>query len=152
MSREPIVVGILHSLSGPLAEDEKPLIEAERLALEEMNRAGGLLGRRLEWVIADGGSDAATFARRADRLIREDNADVIIGGGPDAIRRAIVPIVEDAGHLLVFPQRHEGFEESPAVVSLGPLPNQVVGPALAWCRETLSAGSFFLVKIGRAHV
>lgn len=129
-----------------MAEDERRLIDAERSAIEEINRSGGLLGRKVQWVIADGGSDATTYARRAERLIREDNADVIVGGGPDGFRRSLVPFVEQAGHLLLFPRPHEGFEESPAVVSLGPLPNQVVGPALAWCRESLSAGSFFLVK------
>lgn len=145
-SRKPIVVGILHSLSGPMAEDDKALVDAEKRAIEDINRSGGLLGRRVEWVIADGASDAATFARRADRLIREDGVDVIVGGGTGAVRRAVVPIVEEIGHLLVCPQRHEGFEESASVVSLGPLPNQAVGPALAWCREKLEAGSFFLVK------
>lgn len=145
-SHRPIVVGILHSLSGPMAENDKPLVDAETRAIEEINRSGGLLGRRVEWVIADGGSDAATFARRANRLIREDGVDVIVGGGASAVRRAIVPVVEETGHLLISPLRHEGFEESTSVVSLGPLPNQVAGPALAWCRENLEAGSFFLVK------
>jgi len=143
--REPIRVGILHSLSGPNAARERALVEAETLAIDDINQAGGLLGRRLERVVADGGSDPLQFAKRAERLIREDRVDMVVGCSTSETRRAVAPVIEAAEHLLVFPARHEGLEESPAVVSLGPLPNQQVGPALAWCRRVLSASRFFLV-------
>ena len=141
----PIVVGILHSRTGPSAAADRALVDAETEAIEEIDRSGGLLGRRVRWVVADGASDPTSFARRAERLIREEKADVIIGCSSAANRRAVVPVVEAAEHLLLFPARHEGIEESPGVVSLGPLPNQLVGPALAWCREALSARRFFIV-------
>ncbi len=141
----PIRVGILHSLSGPSAARDRVLVEAETLAIDDINRAGGLLGRRVERIVADGASDPATFAKRAERLIREDKVDVLVGCSSASTRRAVVSTVEAAEHLLVFPARHEGFDESAAVVSLGPLPNQHLGPALAWCRRVLSASRFFLV-------
>lgn len=141
----PIRVGILHSLSGPSAARERLLVDAETLAIDDINRTGGLLGRRVERIVADGGSDPATFTKRAERLIREDKVDVLVGCSTAATRRAVVATVEAAEHLLVFPARHEGFDESPAAVSLGPLPNQHLGPALAWCRRVLSASRFFLV-------
>lgn len=141
----PIRVGILHSLSGPSAARERALVDAETLAIDDINRAGGLLGRRVERIVADGASDPATFAKRAERLIREDKVDVLVGCSTASTRRAVVPTVESAEHLLVFPARHEGFDDSPAVVSLGPLPNQQLGPALAWCRRVLSASRFFVV-------
>ena len=141
----PLVVGILHSRSGPSAPSERAVVDAETRTVEEIDRAGGLLGRRVRWVVADGASDPAAFAKRAERLIREEKADVIIGCSSASTRRAVVPVVEAADHLLVFPARHEGIEESQAVVSLGPLPNQSVGPALAWCHDALSARRFVIV-------
>ena len=143
--REPIVVGILHSRSGPTAAQERPLIDAEVMALEDINRAGGLLGRKIRWVIADGGTDGNSFARQAERLIRDDRVDVIVGCWSTASRRAVVPVVEANNHLLVHPNRHEGFEESPNLVSIGPLPNQQIAPAVAWCQEAMSARRFFLI-------
>ncbi len=143
--REPIVVGILHSRSGPTAAQERPLIDAEVMALEEINRAGGLLGRKIRWVIADGGTDGNSFARQAERLIRDDRVDVLVGCWSTTSRRAVVPVVEANDHLLVHPSRHEGFEESPNVVSIGPLPNQQIAPAVAWCQEAMSARRFFLI-------
>ena len=143
--KEPIIVGILHSRSGPSASQERLLIDAEVLALEEINRTGGLLGRRVRWVIADGGNDGTSFARQAERLIRDDRADVLIGCWSAASRRAVVTVVEANDHLLVYPNRHEGCEESPNVVSMGPLPNQQIAPAVAWCRETMSAHRIFMV-------
>jgi urea transport system substrate-binding protein len=141
----PIRVGILHSLSGPSAARERVLVDAETLAIDDINRDGGLLGRRVERIVADGGSDPATFAKRAERLIREDKVDVLVGCATASTRRSVAAAVEAAEHLLVFPARHEGFDESAAVVSLGPLPNQHLGPALAWCRRVLSASRFFVV-------
>lgn len=143
--KEPIIVGLLHARSGPTAPQERLLIDAEVLALEEINRTGGLLGRRVRWVIADGGNDGTSFARQAERLIRDDRADVLIGCWSATSRRAVVTVVEANDHLLVHPSRHEGFEESPNVVSMGPLPNQQIAPAVAWCRETMSARRIFMV-------
>jgi len=70
VDRRPIVVGILHSQTGPMAAGERAMIDAEVLALEEINRAGGLLGRQVRWVIADGASDLQTYKRQAEALIR----------------------------------------------------------------------------------
>ena len=79
VDRSPIVVGILHSQTGPMAVSERSMIDAEVLALEEINKRGGLLGRQVRWVIADGASDWPTFARQAERLIRDDKATVVFG-------------------------------------------------------------------------
>jgi len=68
IDRRPILVGLLHSQTGPMAVSEKSMIDAEVLALEEINAGGGVLGRPVRWVIADGASDPATFARQAERL------------------------------------------------------------------------------------
>ena len=147
-NRQPtIVVGVLHTRAGAAASAERTMVDGETLAVDELVRTGGLLGRNIRLVVADGGEDPASFAKRAERLIREEKVDVIVGCATSASRRAVVPVVEAADHLLVCPARHEGFEESPAVVSLGPLPNQSVGPAVAWCREALAANRFFMVGV-----
>ena len=145
VDRRPIVVGILHSQTGPMAASEQAMIDAEVLALEEINRSGGLLGRPVRWVIADGASDWPTFARQAERLIRQEQAVVIFGCLTSASRKAVLPVVEANQHLLIYPMAYEGLEQSPNVFYTGASPNQQIIPAVQWCHETLSARRFFLV-------
>jgi len=145
VDRRPIVVGILHSQTGPMAASERAMVEAELLALEEINRSGGLLGRPVRWVIADGASDWPTFAREAERLIRQERAAVIFGCLTSSSRKAVLPVVEAAEHLLVYPMAYEGLEQSPNVVYTGASPNQQIIPAVQWCHDTLGARRFYLV-------
>ena len=145
VDRRPIVVGILHSQTGPMAVSERAMIDAEVMALEEINRGGGLLGRPVRWVIADGASDWPTFAREAERLIRQERVAVIFGCLTSASRKAVLPVVESTNHLLVYPMAYEGLEQSPNVVYTGASPNQQIIPAVQWCHETLGARRFFLV-------
>ena len=87
-ARPPIVVGLIHSQTGPLAISEKSLLDAEILALEEINARGGVAGRLLKWEIADGRSDAATFAEQARRLIeREARPSSSSAAGPRSAAR-----------------------------------------------------------------
>jgi len=145
IDRRPIVVGILHSQTGPIAVSERSMIDAEVLALEEINRAGGLLGRPVRWVIADGASDPTTFARQAEWLIRDQQVSVIFGCWTSASRKSVLPAVEVANHLLVYPMAYEGLEQSPNVIYVGASPNQQIIPAVQWCRDALGARTFFLV-------
>lgn len=145
VDRRPIVVGILHSETGPMAVSERAMIDAEVLALEQLNRAGGLLRRPIRWVIADGASDWPTFARQAERLIREERVQVIFGCWTSACRKGVLPVVEAADHLLLYPMAYEGLEQSPNIVYTGAAPNQQITPAIQWCRESLGAKRFFLV-------
>src|SRR5262249_26939431 len=91
-AEKPIRIGILHSQTGPMAISEKSMIDAEVLALEEINADGGLLGRPLEWTIADGQSDWPTYAREAQRLIREEHVGAIFGCWTSASRKTVKPI------------------------------------------------------------
>ena len=88
LAPQPILVGVLHSQTGPIAVSEQAMIDAERLAFEEINAAGGLLGRPIKWIIADGASDWPTFAREADRLIYEENVTVLFGCWTSASRKS----------------------------------------------------------------
>jgi urea transport system substrate-binding protein len=142
----PIRVGLLHSLTGPMAISEESMKDAEVLALEEINAAGGLLGgRRIEWVIADGASDWPTFAREAKRLIDIEKVSVIFGCWTSASRKSVKPVVESRSHLLVYPMAYEGLEQSPNIIYTGAAPNQQVIPAVSWCHEIRKAQKFFLV-------
>src|SRR4051794_32678421 len=141
----PIRVGILHSKTGPMAISEQSMIDAEVLALDEINREGGLLGRRVDWVVADGRSDWPTFAREAERLIDQEKVSVVFGCWTSASRKSVKPVFEQRSHLLIYPMAYEGLEQSPSIVYTGAAPNQQVVPAVNWCRETLKARKFFLV-------
>ena len=141
----PIRVGILHSKTGAMAISEESMIDAEVLALEEIKQNGGLLGRDIEWVIADGKSDWPTFASEAQRLIKQEKVSVIFGCWTSASRKSVKPEVEANSHLLIYPMAYEGLEESANIVYTGAAPNQQVIPAVSWCFETLKARKFFLV-------
>jgi urea transport system substrate-binding protein len=140
----PIRVGILHSKTGPLEISERSLIDAEVMALNEINAQGGIRGRKVEWVIADGRSDPKVFAQEARRLIETEKVCVIFGCLTGSCRKSVKAVVEGADHLLVFPSNYEGMDLPSSVVCTGPLPNQQVIPAVNWCSETLRAKKFFL--------
>jgi urea transport system substrate-binding protein len=141
----PIRVGILHSRKGPMAISEESMIDAEQLAIKELNEGGGLLGRLVEGVVADGASDWPTFAREAERLIEIEKVSVIFGCWTSASRRSVKPVVEKKSHLLIYPMAYEGLEQSANIVYTGAAPNQQVIPAVSWCYQKLKARKFFLV-------
>ena len=143
--RAPILVGLIHSETGPLAISEKSLLDAEILALEEINAKGGIAGRRLKWVKADGRSDPAAFASQALRLIEQDKVDVLVGGWTAECRKAMLEVVEKKESLLIFPANFEGIERSAHAIYVGGSANQVVLPAVRWCFDALKARRFFVI-------
>jgi urea transport system substrate-binding protein len=144
-ARPPIVVGLLHSLSGPLEPFERPMHDAEIFALEEINARGGIGGRRVEWVEADGRSDPRTFASQARRLIENGKASVVIGGWTSECRKAVRTVVEELNSLLIFPAEFEGLERSPRIIYAGPSANQQVIPGVRWGLESLGAKKPFIL-------
>lgn len=131
-SGSPIVVGLLQALSGPMATSEAPLVAAVKLAVEEINAEGGLLGRRVELKIEDSRSDPRTAAAAAERLIGVDHAAVLFGCWSSSCRQAVKPVVETHRHLLFYPLAYEGMEQSAHIIYTGATPNQQVLPASAW--------------------
>ncbi len=134
---EPIPVGVLHSLSGTMAASEKPVVDATLLAIEQINAAGGVLGRQLKPVVADGASDPQRFAELADQLIGRDGVRVIFGCWTSASRKRVMEVVEQHRHLLIYPVQYEGLEASDHVVYIGATPNQQVIPAITWIMRHL---------------
>ena len=145
VSSKPIRVGILHSETGTMANSEKSVRDATLLAIEELNQQGGLLGRKIEPVIADGASDWPTFAAEARRLIVEEKVSVVFGCWTSASRKTVIPVFEEHNHLLFYPLQYEGLEQSPNVVYTGAAPNQQLVPGVKWCFDNLGARRYFLV-------
>jgi urea transport system substrate-binding protein len=131
-SPEPIKVGVLFSLTGTMANAGAPCTDAALLAIEELNKQGGLLGRPIEAVVEDGKSDYATFARSAERMISRDRVCTIVGCRSSANRKAVRPVVEKHGNLLLYPMQFEGLEQSPNIIYLGAAPNQQMFPAIEY--------------------
>ncbi len=144
-SGEPIKIGVLHSLSGTMADSESPVADAALLAVEELNRGGGVLGRPVVAVVADGRSDSATFAREARRLIEQERVCTVFGCWTSSSRKTVVPVFEELDHLLVYPVQYEGIEESPNVIYTGAAPNQQIIPAVKWAFAFENKRRFFLV-------
>lgn len=140
----PIRVGVLHSLSGTMAASERPLVDGLRLAAEEINAAGGLLGRPVELVVVDGRSDWAVFAREAERLIVEEQVNVLFACWTSACRKVVRPVVERHQHLMFYPVQYEGLEQSPNIIYTGAAPNQQIIPGARWAIDTFG-GRVFLV-------
>ena len=144
-SGDPIKVGILHSLTGTMADSESPVVDAALLAIEELNSSGGVLGRPVEAIVADGKSDSATFASEARRLIEVEGVSTVFGCWTSASRKTVVPIFEELDHLLIYPVQYEGIEESPNVIYTGAAPNQQIIPAVKWAFAFENKRKFFLV-------
>ncbi|WP_332696871.1 urea ABC transporter substrate-binding protein [Halalkalibacter lacteus] len=139
-----IQVGILHSLSGTMAMSETSVRDAELLAIEEINAAGGVLGKQLVPVIEDGASEPPVFSERAGKLLQQDEVDVIFGGWTSASRKAMLPVVEENNGLLFYPVQYEGMEASPNIFYAGAAPNQQIVPAVDWLLENRGTEFFLL--------
>lgn len=134
-SGEPIKVGILHSLSGTMAISEVSVKDAEMLAIEEINAAGGVLGKQIEPVIEDGASDWPTFAEKAGKLLQQDKVGAVFGGWTSASRKAMLPVFEQNKGLLFYPVQYEGLESSPNIFYTGATTNQQIVPSVTWLLE-----------------
>ena len=128
----PIVIGAIHALSGPSAALEAPLVAATQVAVDEINEAGGLLGRRVELRVEDSRGDPRTAAAAAERLIADSHAVALFGCGSAVCRLAVKPVVETHRHLLFYAPPSDGMEQSAHIVYTGATPNQQVLPAVDW--------------------
>jgi len=140
-----IKVGILHSLSGTMAISEKSVVDAENLAIEEINKAGGVLGKQIEPVTEDGASDWPTFNEKAKKLIDQDKVVAVFGCWTSASRKAVLPTFEAKNHMLWYPVQYEGQECSKNIFYTGAAPNQQIEPSVDWLLEKYKGKPFFLV-------
>jgi urea transport system substrate-binding protein len=142
---ESIKVGILHSLSGTMSISEKSVVDAENLAIEEINAAGGVLGKKIETITEDGNSDWPTFNEKAKKLIDQDKVVAIFGCWTSASRKAVLQTFEAKNHMLWYPVQYEGQECSKNVFYTGAAPNQQIEPSVDWLLQKYKGKPFFLV-------
>jgi len=121
---DPVRVGILYSATGTTSTIGQSQLQGAQLAIDEINEAGGLLGRELVAVRYDPASTPARYAALAEQLIVRDGINVIFGCYMSSSRKAVIPIVEKWNKLLFYPTLYEGFEFSGNVIYTGAAPNQ----------------------------
>lgn len=127
---EPIKVGVLHSLSGTMAISETTLKDVILMLVEEQNKKGGILGRKLEAVVVDPASNWPLFAEKARELISKDGVSVCFGCWTSVSRKSVLPVFKELNNLLFYPVQYEGEESERNVIYTGAAPNQQAIPAV----------------------
>ncbi len=127
---EVVKIGLLNSTTGSMAISEQSVLDAEIMAIKELNNSGGVLGHRIEYIHENGNSDANTFAAKARKLIEEDKVVSLFGCWTSDSRKAVRAVVEETYNLLWYPVQYEGMEASPNIMYIGACPNQQVVPAI----------------------
>jgi urea transport system substrate-binding protein len=158
-----VTVGQLHSATGTMAISETGSIQAERLAIDQINAMGGVLGRKIEIIQEDGASDWPTFAEKAKKLLVNDRVAAVFGCWTSASRKAVLPVFEKENGLLYYPTFYEGLEQSKNVIYTGQEATQQIIAGLDWLNKEKKAKTFFLIgsdyiwprtsnKIARKHI
>ena len=129
-AEETIKVGILHSLSGTMAISETTLKDAMLMLIDEQNKKGGLLGKKLEAVVVDPASNWPLFAEKARELISVNKVAAVFGCWTSVSRKSVLPVFEELNSLLFYPVQYEGEESSRNVFYTGAAPNQQAIPAV----------------------
>lgn len=144
-----VKIGLLNSLSGTMAISEVTVRDSLRLAVDEINASGGILGKQLSPVSEDGASDWPTFAEKAQKLISQDKVAAVFGCWTSASRKAVKPVFEKNKALLFYPVQYEGLEQSPYIFYTGATTNQQIVPALDYLK---AQGKTSLYLVGSDYV
>jgi urea transport system substrate-binding protein len=144
-----VKVGLLNSLSGTMAISEVTVRDSLKLAIEEINTAGGVLGKQITPVSEDGASDWPTFAEKSQKLISQDKVAAVFGCWTSASRKAVKPVFEKNKALLFYPVQYEGLEESPYIFYTGATTNQQIVPGLDYLK---SQGKTSVYLVGSDYV
>lgn len=135
VSGPTIQIGFVNSLSGTMAISETTVNKSLHMAADEINAAGGVLGKQLKVVDQDGKSEPAVFAEKARSLIEKECVAAVFGGWTSSSRKAMLPVFEADNALLFYPLQYEGMESSPNIFYSGAAPNQQIVPALDYLKE-----------------
>jgi len=131
-AKDPIKVGVLHSLSGTMAISETALKNTALMTFEQVNAAGGIMGRPIEPVVVDPASNWPLFAEKARQLITQDKVAAVFGCWTSVSRKSVLPVFEELNGLLFYPVQYEGEELSQNVFYTGAAPNQQAIPAVEY--------------------
>ncbi|NMN56308.1 urea transport system substrate-binding protein [Xanthobacter sp. SG618] len=129
-AEDTIKVGILHSLSGTMAISETTLKDVMLMLIEEQNKKGGLLGKKLEAVVVDPASNWPLFAEKARELITKDKVAAVFGCWTSVSRKSVLPVFKELNNILFYPVQYEGEESERNVFYTGAAPNQQAIPAV----------------------
>lgn len=163
VTEDTVTVGILHSITGTMAISETGSVQAEKLAIEQINASGGVLGRQIEYIQEDGASDWPTFAEKARKLLVQDDVAAVFGCWTSASRKAVLPVFEQYNGMLYYPTFYEGLEQSPNVIYTGQEATQQILAGIDWVVDAKDAKTFYLLgsdyiwprtsnKIARKHI
>ena len=144
MAADTIKVGVLHSLSGTMAISETTLKDTMLMLIEEQNKQGGLLGKKLEAVVVDPASNWPLFAEKARELIAKDKVAAVFGCWTSVSRKSVLPVFEELDSLLFYPVQYEGEESSKNVFYTGAAPNQQAIPAVDYLMNDLGVKRWVL--------
>jgi len=158
-----VTVGILHSVTGTMSISETGSVQAEKLAIEQINATGGVLGRKIKFIQEDGASDWPTFAEKSKKLLVKDRVAAVFGCWTSASRKAVLPVFEQYNGMLYYPTFYEGLEQSPNVIYTGQEATQQIIAGIDWVVKEKGAKKFFLLgsdyiwprtsnKIARKHI
>lgn len=158
-----VTVGILHSVTGTMAISETGSVQAEKLAIDQINAMGGVLGRKIKYIQEDGASDWPTFAEKAKKLLVNDKCASVFGCWTSASRKAVLPVFEQYNGMLYYPTFYEGLEQSKNVIYTGQEATQQIIAGLDWVVKEKGAKTFYLLgsdyiwprtsnKIARKHI
>ena len=140
-----VKIGVLHSLSGTMAISETSLRDVVLMAVDEINKKGGVLGEKIEPVVVDPASDWPLFAEKAKQLILEDKVAVTFGCWTSVSRKSCLPVFEEYNQLLFYPVQYEGEEQSLNVFYTAASPNQQLVPAAEYMMSELNSKKFYLL-------
>ena len=150
--KEPVRIGVLHSLTGTMAISETSLRDVVLMAVDEINSAGGVLGRQIEPVVVDPASNWDLFAEKAKELLLKKKVAVVFGCWTSVSRKSVLPVFEGYKGLLFYPVQYEGEEQSPNIFYTGATPNQQLIPAAQYLMSEEGGGAKKFYLLGTDYV
>src|SRR5690348_17661969 len=151
-AEDTIKVGVLHSLSGTMAISETTLKDVMLILIDEQNKKGGLLGKKLEAVVVDPASNWPLFAEKARELITKDKVAAVFGCWTSVSRKSVLPVIKELNGLLFYPVQYEGEELEKNVFYTGAAPNQQAIPAVEYLMSEDGGGAKRFVLLGSDYV
>src|SRR5581483_8666191 len=151
-AKEPIKIGVLHSLSGTMAISETALKNTALMTFEQINAAGGVMGRPLQPVVVDPASNWPLFAEKARQLLTQDKVAAVFGCWTSVSRKSVLSVFEELNGLLFYPVQYEGEELSQNVFYTGAAPNQQAIPAVEYLMSKEGGGATRFFLLGTDYV
>ncbi len=152
LAADTIKVGILHSLSGTMAISETALKETALMTIDEINKAGGVMGKKLVPVVVDPASNWPLFAEKSRQLLSKDKVDVVFGCWTSVSRKSVLPVFKELNGLLFYPVQYEGEELEKNVFYTGAAPNQQAIPAVEYLMSKDGGSAKRFVLLGTDYV